>query len=115
MTIDRTMQIATFVIMVTGPFILWVARKWVQQEIAKVVHRDVFTPAKEEILAAIEAATYPIQPGANGGKSLPDVAKLTQEIKEIAKELREEQVRIGERTANIDGALKTHLDWHNSQ
>lgn len=53
----------------------------------------------------IREQTYPIQANANGGKSLPDIAKTTIEIKACVESL----------TAQIDrveGRLDTHIEQH---
>jgi hypothetical protein len=51
--------------------------------------------------ASIEQSTYPISPNANGGKSLPDVAKNTQNI----------QAQLD----RIEKRLEKHIDWHLDQ
>jgi len=44
----------------------------------------------------------------NGGGSLNDVIKL--EILPIVKELRQEQVKIGEKVAKLEGRFEQHVD-----
>ena len=44
----------------------------------------------------------------NGGSSLNDVIKL--EILPIVKELRQEQVKIGEKVAKLEGRFEQHVD-----
>ena len=44
----------------------------------------------------------------NGGSSLNDVIKL--EILPIVKELRQEQVKIGEKLAKLEGRFEQHVD-----
>lgn len=60
----------------------------------------------------IKEVTYPISPGANGGKSLPDVAVAAGEIKESLKELREE-LRVEIRTvhARMDDHMAAHAGY----
>ena len=60
----------------------------------------------ENVVNEIRVQTYPIQKHANGGDSLPDATKMLKAIIE-------RQTEIGDRTARIEGALGTHLDWHN--
>jgi hypothetical protein len=60
----------------------------------------------DAIVAKVELATYPIQPHANGGNSLPDATKMLRAIGE-------KQIEIGKDIARVQGSLQTHLDWHN--
>lgn len=53
----------------------------------------------------IEEHTKPIQPNANGGKSLPDVAKATAEIKVAIESLSHQIDRVEDR-------LDTHIEQH---
>lgn len=53
----------------------------------------------------IEENTKPIQPNANGGKSLPDVAKATAEIKVAIESLAHQIDRVEDR-------LDTHIEQH---
>lgn len=53
----------------------------------------------------IEEHTKPIQPNANGGKSLPDVAKATAEIKVAIESLAHQIDRVEDR-------LDTHIEQH---
>lgn len=60
----------------------------------------------------IKEVTYPISPGANGGKSLPDVAVATGEIKQSIKEMRDE-FRVELRTvhARMDDHMTAHAGY----
>lgn len=49
--------------------------------------------------------TYPIQPNANGGKSLPDIARTTIEIKAMLDSLSHQVDKIEDR-------LDTHIEQH---
>ena len=49
--------------------------------------------------------TYPIQPNANGGRSLPDIAKTTIEIKAMLDSLSHQVDKIEDR-------LDTHIEQH---
>lgn len=60
----------------------------------------------------IKEVTYPISPGANGGKSLPDVAIATKEIKESIKDMREE-FRVELRT--VHARMDDHMAAHSGQ
>lgn len=60
----------------------------------------------ENVVQEIRVQTYPIQKHANGGDSLPDATRMLKAIGQ-------KQIEIGERVANIEGSLGTHLDWHN--
>ena len=60
----------------------------------------------------IKEVTYPISPGANGGKSLPDVAIATKEIKESIKDMREE-FRVELRT--VHARMDDHMAAHAGQ
>lgn len=53
----------------------------------------------------IEEHTKPIQPNANGGKSLPDVARATAEIKVAVESLAHQIDR-------VEGRLDTHIEQH---
>jgi hypothetical protein len=53
----------------------------------------------------IEEHTRPIQPNANGGRSLPDVAKTTAEIKVAIQGLANQIDR-------VEGRLDTHIEQH---
>jgi hypothetical protein len=53
----------------------------------------------------IEEHTRPIQPNANGGRSLPDVAKTTAEIKVAIQSLANQIDR-------VEGRLDTHIEQH---
>lgn len=53
----------------------------------------------------IKEHTYPIQPTANGGKSLPDIAKTTIEIKTMLDGLAHQVDKIEDR-------LDTHIEQH---
>jgi hypothetical protein len=48
------------------------ARRWTAQQIEEYLESVV-----ERVLERVDERTAPIQPGANGGESLPDTAKLT--------------------------------------
>lgn len=61
--------------------------------------------AAPQISKQIQAATQPIQPTANGGKSLPDVAANTELIKARQSELIEDIREMRQRFDN-------HLDNH---
>lgn len=50
-----------------GAWIIWSARKWVENITADMIER-------------LEERTNPIQPGANGGKSLPDAITLLDRV-----------------------------------
>lgn len=49
--------------------------------------------------------TYPIQPNANGGRSLPDIARTTIEIKAMLDSLSHQVDKIEDR-------LDTHIEQH---
>jgi hypothetical protein len=53
----------------------------------------------------IREQTYPIQPNANGGKSLPDIARATIEIKSSLEALTHQIDR-------VEGRLDTHIEQH---
>ena len=53
----------------------------------------------------IREQTYPIQPNANGGKSLPDIAKAVIEIKTCLDALTHQIDR-------VEGRLDTHIEQH---
>jgi hypothetical protein len=53
----------------------------------------------------IEEHTKPIQPNANGGKSLPDVARAAAEIKVAVESLAHQIDR-------VEGRLDTHIEQH---
>jgi hypothetical protein len=53
----------------------------------------------------IEEHTKPIQPNANGGRSLPDVAKTTAEIKVAVESLAHQIDR-------VESRLDTHIEQH---
>jgi hypothetical protein len=53
----------------------------------------------------IREQTYPIQPNANGGKSLPDIARVTIEIKTSLDALAHQIDR-------VEGRLDTHIEQH---
>lgn len=65
------LQIATWVASVGGAVIT------VGIILSAVGKRLIFEPLRHEITQA----TYPIQPNANGGKSLPDIAKAVNDLK----------------------------------
>lgn len=86
-TAANVLQVIGFI---TGGSLLgWMA--WGLRRLTRSIAHDV--------LHEIRTATYPIQPHANGGNSLPDLAK---KIDGIALQV-----------AEINGSLHTHLDWHN--
>jgi hypothetical protein len=53
----------------------------------------------------IREQTYPIQPNANGGKSLPDVARNVIEVKACVEALTHQIDR-------VEGRLDTHIEQH---
>lgn len=53
----------------------------------------------------IREQTYPLQPYANGGKSLPDVARTANEIKVSVESLAHQIDR-------VEGRLDTHIEQH---
>lgn len=59
------------VIAITAPFaiawLMWTAKKWIEQVVSDMDRK-------------IEERTKPIQPTANGGKSLPDVITLVSKV-----------------------------------
>ena len=61
----------------------------------------IVTPLKNFIMEQ----THPIQPNANGGKSLPDVAKTVIEIKTTLDDLKHQVDKIEDR-------LDSHIEQH---
>lgn len=61
----------------------------------------VLTPLK----SFIKEQTYPISPGANGGRSLADVAKVTVETHTLVTSLISQVDR-------VEGRLDTHIEQH---
>lgn len=61
----------------------------------------IVTPLKN----FIHEQTYPIQPNANGGKSLPDIASNVIEIKSSIQSLTNQIDR-------VEGRLDTHIEQH---
>ena len=72
--------------------LVWAAKRWLQDE--------------------IERATYPIQKHANGGLSLPDVAKAAAETKQDVRDMRETQLEIHAILGEIRGGFAAHLVNH---
>ena len=60
----------------------------------------------------ITKATYPLQPHANGGLSLPDVAKTATETKQDVKEMLGRQIEIHGDVQKLVGIVQTHLQNH---
>ena len=72
--------------------LVWAGKRWLQDEIAR--------------------ATYPIQRHANGGLSLPDVAKAAADTKQDVRDMRETQLEIHKLLGEISGSFQTHLVNH---
>lgn len=83
--------VAAFVLAVTGG-LAWAGKRWLKDEIAK--------------------ATYAIQPHANGGLSLPDVAKSGQRTEAAVEKIAERQQEIHAMVASVTGALDAHMKNH---
>ena len=104
--VEPILSIAANVYQIVGGLIVAAIGIWrLTRRLKKWVH-NVTENVANELKAEVKKATYPIQPDANGGNSLPDATKM---LKSIAAR----QIEIGERTARIEGALATHLSWHN--
>ena len=67
---------------------------WIRKKVRMRRQRMV-----EAIVKEIRESTYPIQPHANGGNSLPDLSKKIDGVALLV--------------AEMHGSLNTHLDWHN--
>ena len=67
---------------------------------------------KQWLKGEIERATYPIQKHANGGLSLPDVAKAVTESKQDVRDMRETQLEIHAMLGEIRGGFAAHLVNH---
>lgn len=100
--VEPLLSIVANLYQIGGGFIVAAIAIWrISKRIKRWVHG-----ISDRIVDEVRAATYPIQPNANGGNSLPDATKM---LKAIA----ERQAEIGDRTARMEGALDTHLSWHN--
>ena len=66
----------------------------------------------------IRNLTYPIQPNANGGRSLPDLISLVETFKEDLTEridrIETRQVVIGDVTVRTEGKLDLHIETKNA-
>lgn len=95
------------VISFIGAILAWAFKRWVL---------DIMTA---HIVSKVEERTYPIQPGANGGNSLPDAIKLIVELKREFNErfdkIEDRQINIGDITTANNALLANHLDWHNQR
>ena len=100
--IEPVLSIAANAWELAGGAIVFVIAIWrIVKRIRKWIHSLV-----DRIVESIKEQTYPIQPHANGGNSLPDTNRMLKAISE-------RQIEIGERTARMEGVMDTHLDWHN--
>lgn len=70
---------------------------------------EQFAALKVDLVKEIQTATYAISPGANGGKSLPDVADKVDKIMEHQTSNFQD---IFERLGKLDGIWETHIHNH---
>lgn len=110
MTLSNWISIAGIIFVPFLGFLMWIAKKWVQQQIEEnktSVHgvETHFDALRNDLISEIRHATYPISPNANGGKSLPDVAEKLEKVLE-------NQSNQQERLGRLEGILETHLQFH---
>lgn len=93
------------VIFLFGGWIVWSIKKWVEGIVAKVNE-------------TMEHRTAPIQPGANGGKSLPDAIALLKEVDRKTSALHQRIDTLHEKTNDIArdfehlrGRFDQHLEY----
>lgn len=81
-------------LLLTGLFglVAFAAKKWVEDVVTK--------------------ATYPLQPHANGGLSLPDVARAARRTEEAVEAIADRQLDIYKMVGEVSGAVSAHLKNH---
>lgn len=90
-------QVLSFIVPPLIAFVMWVAKKWVQDAVKEMGDR-------------VEKATYPIQPNANGGKSLPDLVNLTQQVLDGQGLLHEKLNTVITDVAHLTGRFDQHIE-----
>lgn len=90
-------QILSFIVPPLIAFVMWVAKKWVQDAVREMGHK-------------VDEATRPIQPYANGGKSLPDLVNLTQQVLDGQGLLHEKVNTVITDLAHLRGRFDQHIE-----
>lgn len=78
-------------------FLLWAAKRWVQSVI-------------DEMENKIDQRTYPIQANANGGFSLPDVARAVERVDSRISELHEKVNDVARDFEHLRGRFDQYLE-----
>ena len=94
--------IGTAVVGVIG----WAAKHWLYDQLHERLSR---------FEDRIDERTYPIQPGANGGNSLPDAIAILTRLESRFDKMDDRLVEVGDTANRTEAIVKTHLDWHNAQ
>lgn len=93
---DQILTVALFVTPLVLAWVGWSAKKWVETVFA-------------DMNAKIEQRTYPIQPNANGGKSLPDANDKLDVIEDKIDTLHGRITDLARDVSHLTGRFDEHI------